>query len=73
MDDVEAYSLVRRIVNADLNSQQFKTKEDAERAASAYTIVLKRSYIAKQDGYKWVVRPERERWNRISSSSKGGV
>jgi len=57
MTEDEAYTLIRTMIDMDLKLQQFKSMEIAERAAEAYSIVLRSTYVAANIGYKWVVTP----------------
>lgn len=59
MQESEAFHLIRTMVEQDLKLQGFASKEFAERAAEAYTIVLKSPYVAVNPGYKWMVTPLR--------------
>lgn len=63
MREEDAYRLIKTMVDMDLCLQAFASKEMAERAANAFTIVLRSPYVATFTGYKWMVTPKKKAEN----------
>jgi hypothetical protein len=58
MDLKEAQSLIKRITDRDLASQQFADEASAQRVAQAYSLVLGSEYIGIKRGYTYRVEPK---------------